>query len=84
MKITDAELHQFFKNTCHARQVSFAEFKRSFHKSSAASFGRLGGLKSRNQKQAAKASHSRAAEAKRRATRAAKNGVGSTTDGEKS
>ena len=37
-------------------------------------FGRLGGLKSRNQKEAAAKSHTRAAEAKRRATRAAKNG----------
>lgn len=37
-------------------------------------FGRLGGLKSRNQKEAAAKSHTRAAEAKRRATRAANNG----------
>lgn len=38
-------------------------------------FGRLGGLKSRNQKEAAARSHTRAAEAKRRATRARNHSV---------
>jgi len=41
----------------------------------AKAFGRLGGLKSRNQKQAAAKSHTPKAEAKRRATRAARNGI---------
>lgn len=43
-------------------------------------FGRLGGLKSRNQKEAAAASHTPAAERKRKATRAAKNGIRGSTD----
>lgn len=46
-------------------------------------FGRLGGLKSRNQKEAAARSHTKAAEAKRRATRAAK-AVRISTDNGKS
>lgn len=40
----------------------------------AKAFGRLGGLKSRNQKEAARKSHTPKAEAKRRATRA-RNGI---------
>jgi hypothetical protein len=33
-KITDAALHQFYKNTCNTRQVSFAEFKRNYYATS--------------------------------------------------